>query len=444
MALRGFDEYDITLGDEMRGERASRNKSLANAEADLCIRASLIEAIENCDLSAFPNQSVVAGYVRSYARYLGMNPEQCYHRFCAESGFRSPVAVLVSATPKSAMTTTKTPSAFAAIPDPFAPKPRAPERAETAPQVRPVDPLAQKAPAPRLEEAAPRPAEPRAPKAAVSALAQSRFAAPPTPNRIRARISLSGIASGLALVGLVVGLSFGGYALIQDIQRVGFAPLPEAPAVVADAPLIRAPQIDIGLIERPSASAYQADGVLAAMSAEAELLPPILPSRDGPISAINPATSGVFVPIEVVEPRAGGPGHEPPLDLAAEASDDPMAPPAPPPGILVHAAGEAWVRVQDGEDDVIFEGILTAGQQFALPPLLSAPILRTGNAGAIYVVIDGAPYGPVGGLGRVVKNVSLLATDVRGAIPEANLSVTEGAAEPIESPQRRAAFEPVN
>ena len=35
MELRGFDSYNISLGDEMRGERASLGKSLEQAEADL-------------------------------------------------------------------------------------------------------------------------------------------------------------------------------------------------------------------------------------------------------------------------------------------------------------------------------------------------------------------------------------------------------------------------
>ena len=96
MELRGFDAFEVTLGDEMRGERASLGKSLEDAERDLRIKAHMIVAIENCDLSGFPNQSVIAGYVRSYARYLGMNAEDCYQRFCDESGYRSPAALMSS------------------------------------------------------------------------------------------------------------------------------------------------------------------------------------------------------------------------------------------------------------------------------------------------------------------------------------------------------------
>jgi len=88
--LRGFDSYKVTLGDEMRGERASLGKSLAESERDLRIKSRIIEAIENCDLSGFPNHIIIPGYVRSYARYLGMNPGTTFKRFCEESGYVSP------------------------------------------------------------------------------------------------------------------------------------------------------------------------------------------------------------------------------------------------------------------------------------------------------------------------------------------------------------------
>ena len=175
MELRGFDSYPITLGDEMRGERASLGKSLEDAERDLRIKARLIVAIENCDLEGFPNKGVVPGYVRSYARYLGMDPEDCYQRFCQESGFQSPATAMLGA---------------------------GGSRAQQAP-VRGFG----------------------------AELARSRFAAPPMRNRFQARVSLGALTSTAALLALIAGLGYGGYALLQDIQRVGFAPIPEAPVI---------------------------------------------------------------------------------------------------------------------------------------------------------------------------------------------------------------------
>ena len=73
---------DVPLGDLMRGERATMGKSLQDVEADLRIRASYIAAIENADLTVFTSRGFIAGYVRSYARYLGLDPEWVFSRFC--------------------------------------------------------------------------------------------------------------------------------------------------------------------------------------------------------------------------------------------------------------------------------------------------------------------------------------------------------------------------
>ena len=83
-----FDGFEMRLGDMMRGERATMGKSLLDVQRELRIRASYVAAIENCDPAVFPNPSFIAGYVRSYARYLGMDPDWTFHRFCEESGFQ--------------------------------------------------------------------------------------------------------------------------------------------------------------------------------------------------------------------------------------------------------------------------------------------------------------------------------------------------------------------
>lgn len=378
MRLRGYDEYEVTLGDAMRGERASLGKTLSDVENDLRIRSKVIRAIEDCDLDGFPNASVVPGYVRSYSRYLGMDPDECYSKFCAESGFRSPAAAF-----DGAVSSGRRGAAAAAV----------------------------------------------APREAASALTESRFALPPAPARLGSSINLGGLTSAMALVALIAGLGYGGYSLLQDLQRVGFAPLPEAPEVVAEAPRIGLPQTESGLLRRPDANDYQGDGILAAVS-PADLAPP-MPARDGPISAIDPATSGVFVAPRQAEPE---PVTAPILTVResasiAEAVATASGPPAPdggvilgggPPQVFVHATETAWIRVRDGESAVIFQGILNAGERFQVPERTIRPTLRAGNAGAVYVFVDAAAYGPIGNPGGVVKNLSLHADDVARQIPQAS------------------------
>jgi hypothetical protein len=330
----------------------------------------------------------VAGYVRSYARYLGLDREDCYRRFCAESGFRSPVSAL-DGLDRPAQSSNGLQNIVAA-------------------------------------------------GAAVgSGLTQSRFAVRSAPARLSARISLGGLTSVLAMLGLIAGLGYGGYALLQDIQRVGFAPLPEAPEVVAEAPLITPPTVEGGLLRRPDADAYQGDGVLAHI-APAELPPPALPARDGPISAIDPATSGLFRDRDPAlsngpAPTAAERSAEADAIFAAVADAEPVlaetelaepvlaeTAPAGPPKVVIHATDDAWIRVRDGNAAVEFEGILAAGEQFEVPERITAPVLRAGNAGAVYVLVDGAPYGPVGSSDRVLKNLSLRAADIERRVPQAS------------------------
>ena len=389
MELRGFDSYPVMLGDEMRGERASLGKSLEDAERDLRIKARQIVAIENCDLEAFPNKGVVAGYVRSYARYLGMDPEDCYQRFCQESGFQSPATLMLGG-------------------GGIYGRPQLPVRGFGA------------------------------------ELARSRFAAPPMRNRFQARISLGALTSTAALLALIAGLSYGGYALLQDIQRVGFAPIPQAPAVVAEAPLIAAPAID-ETSALPDARDYQGGGIFAAVAMPVQLQPVEQLRRDGPISAINPQTAGVFVP-EPQEIRASY-ARAPRIDSADDAirlaeledgvtaepvqaaeidatleegSDADVAPEATPAiaAVTLHAAEDAWIRVRE-RDNVIFEGILAAGQHYELPSRVDAPVLRAGNAGGLFVFVDGVAYGPLGPRGHIAREVSLSAEDVRETMPQA-------------------------
>src|SRR5688572_33406426 len=88
--LRSFDDYQLRLGDLMRGERATLGKSLLDVQRELKIKAAYIAAIENADPSAFDTPGFIAGYVRSYARYLNMDPDWAFETFCRESGFSTP------------------------------------------------------------------------------------------------------------------------------------------------------------------------------------------------------------------------------------------------------------------------------------------------------------------------------------------------------------------
>ncbi|QIE54875.1 helix-turn-helix domain-containing protein [Pikeienuella piscinae] len=392
--LRGFDSYELRLGDEMRGERASMGKSLLDVQRELRIRADYIAAIEDADASAFPFAGFAAGYVRSYARYLDMDGDDVYRRFCAESGFEGVGAGL-----------TLTPRERAAEPEPCAPVAASGQGSK--------------------------PANGAADRAVISTMFMKSNA---SAARVDFGSSLRGLASVAVLAVLVGGLGYGGWSLLQDLQRLGFAPLPTAPEVLVTAPDIFAPA-EVAATRPVDGVARRDDArvTLASIYAAQEAAAPVVAPRDGPISSIDPKSAGIYAlptpqstPVVVDEP-AGGATILPDDHRLARAFDsvqeESVAPamPAPPArqGVDVFATADAWVRVRDGERRVLFTGILGPGERFTLPEGATAPQLRAGNAGAVYILVDGAAFGPLGEGPQVAKNVDLKPDAVRAAYPEA-------------------------
>ena len=167
-----FLDDDTRLGDLMRGERATLGKSLLDVQRELRIRASYVAAIENCDISAFDTPSFIAGYVRSYARYLGMDPDWTFRRFCQESGFQPSHGMAASAS---------------------GPKPAR----------RPSDPA--------------------------EALANPRALFIPQERSFWADVEPRAIGAVLVLLAVIAGLGYGGWAVLQEVQRVTLLPGDDLP-----------------------------------------------------------------------------------------------------------------------------------------------------------------------------------------------------------------------
>ena len=74
------------LGADLQRARLARGLSLADVSASLRLRAAYLEAIENDRREALPGPVYANGYVRSYAAYLGMDPDAAVRRFKKEAG----------------------------------------------------------------------------------------------------------------------------------------------------------------------------------------------------------------------------------------------------------------------------------------------------------------------------------------------------------------------
>jgi cytoskeletal protein RodZ len=83
------------LGDEFRAAREARHLSLSDVSEQIHIRSVYLESIENEDWSAIAAPVYVRGFVRTYARFLGLDPDlavQQYNAAIGDSGSSSPAA----------------------------------------------------------------------------------------------------------------------------------------------------------------------------------------------------------------------------------------------------------------------------------------------------------------------------------------------------------------
>lgn len=360
---KGFDDFDLRLGDVMRGERATLGKSLLDVQRELKIKAAYIAAIENADISAFETQGFVAGYVRSYARYLGMDPDQAFQRFCKESNFE--VAHGMSAAASSAV--------------------RAVPRARNTQEFR--HPLANPTFIPRGES-------------------------------FLSRIEPGAVGSVFVLAALIGAIGYGGYSVLQEVQRVQLAPVEQTPSVMAEIDPLDNVTATAALVlaqPKPASKADQAvemaanDPVLAASGGDRLYRPqaldvPVLTSRDGPIAAIDPRNKPVTTaPAESVQVAQAQlvEGAEPVVDAGVQVVAQAQ------PGVELIAVRPAWVRVQAKNGTVLFEKTLNAGERWVVPNLEEPPVLRAGNSGAVYFAVNGQTYGPAAKGAQVVKNVAL-------------------------------------
>ncbi len=375
----GFDSFDLRLGDLMRGERATLGKSLLDVQRELKIKASYIAAIENADVKAFETPSFIAGYVRSYARYLGMNPDEAFAAFCRESDF-APVHGLAAGASKPI----ETKSEFAG------------------------DPLAN-------------------PNASFVPRQASVFEG----------IEPGAVGSVAVLVALVGVLSFGGWSLLRQIQKVNFAPVEQSVGVVEDLQgldgsgsmaLAYASGATNGLVTPPSAEA------LDRLYRPEALDVPVLIARDGPISSLDPSEVGVLAdastsPRAFTLPVANVDANSLAIDAAvmqvasaAGVSDGPRVFGPNAPEVAIFAVRPSWVRVQAADGSVILEKILDAGEEYVLPKTENPPILRTGNAGSVYFAVNGTAYGPAGEGAAVVKNIALAPDALSSHYAQADLN----------------------
>lgn len=368
----GFDAYDLRLGDVMRGERATLGKSLLDVQRELKIKATYVAAIENSDPSAFESPSFIAGYVRSYARYLGMDPEWAFEKFCNESNYTTAHGMSSMASSSAAV--------------------KAERAARQKRENR--DPLAD-------------------PNATFVPRRESRFA----------HIDLGAIGSILVLVVLIGGIGYGGWSILQEVQRVQFAPVEQSPGIAASVDPLASSEEIAAVADQSTGLVAPTPDALDRLYRPQALEVPVMVARDGPIAALDPRSGGTFAPDESV--NASDTFRELAGLNAPDLSPDPnviRVVEGGVPEVSIFAVRPAWVRIKSADGTVIFEKVMDAGEKFVLPKTEEPPLLRTGYAGTVYFAVNGQTYGPAGEGASVVSKVALGEDEIKASYALADLS----------------------
>ena len=391
--LRGFDDFELCLGDIMRGERATMGKSLLDVQRELKIKATYISAIENTDPAAFDTPGFVAGYVRSYARYLGLDPEWAFTTFCEEGDF----TVSHGMSPAASVKTDKSPGVKKS-------------KAITDKPAHMRDPFTDPS---------------------VSYL--------PKGEAIMSGIEPRAIGSIAVLLVLLGGIGYGGWAVLQEVQKVRLTPVDQTPEVLADLdPLSSAILSSEDTASDVTAAVAPVTETFDRLSRPQALDVPVLAARDGPIASIDPNTVGTYAPSPGEGFIASRPARPENLPYAvpgtpSAATDDVLTRldtdnsigalqivEASGPSVSLLAVRPSWVRIRGADGTVIFEKILDAGEEFEVPLNEEPATLRAGNAGSLYFAVNGETYGPAGDGPSVIRGVVLAPDALRETYSVAN------------------------
>ncbi len=366
---------DLAL--RMRQAREALGFSLIEAERVTKIRRKYLEAIEAGDFAQLPDGPPSRGFIKNYARYLGLDSERSLSDFEAEVGvpvlqLKDPVPPMpprTRAVSKLTQTTMPELKWRGAMPnDESADLDTLAEgRAVLANEAMARDGTTGRAmviqPDKRLRASgsvfrlkkSQGPFEEYDPNLMTSRGARQPFASLRKPAWIR---NLPYVLGGIAALALIV---FAGWLVLP---RVGDA---------------------LGSIELPSQAAAEAPAAAPAgdqPQIAITFVAPLPATTDGQsapeaISTVAPAIIGTALPVPTVAPLPGGG-----VQLALDARE------------------RAWVRVKV-DDNVVFEGIPPIGPGTPFNASDNVQI-ETGNAGAFDVILNGTRIGPLGARNETV------------------------------------------
>ena len=409
--IRGRDAPSI--GAELRDARLKLGQELADVASVLRIRRVFLEAIEEDHFDQLPGAPYATGFVRAYAGHLGLDADEVVRCFKEQaSGLERqtdlafPEVITESRIPRGAIllisvvlvvtayggwyylstNNISISEIIPAVPEKLAslvlgegPGAPAPDAAPTAEAGAPEPATAPAAPDAGAgeQEAASAPVKEEEPKATAkppAAAAAGRAEPGPEGSSPSELAATSPPPPETASTSAPEPSSRGGAGAMPAATAPSDEGGGEAPALPAPEPFASSPE---ALAIEP-ASQTRSAAVTAAPAATRLPLTgvPEIP-RVPPQSAALPER----------QPRVYGEGN----------SDS---------RVILRATRDSWIQVHGADDVLLLTRILRAGDSYRVPNRTGLT-LRTGNAGALEILVDGEPVPPIGSFGAVRRDVSL-------------------------------------
>jgi cytoskeleton protein RodZ len=193
-------------------------------------------------------------------------------------------------------------------------------------------------------------------------------------------------------------------AVPEELQRAAQGDTTSPPADATPPPATAAPAPRPSSAATPSPAPRLSSGLLAPQgSALAPAVPTGGPASRGIVA--SPAVAALPQPAAPVPPAGTDNARELPT-ARLDATAAPAGGAKPGEHIDIRALTDCWIQVRSGSDQsIVFSRVLKAGETFHVPR--AGLILRTGNAGALALLVDGKPVPALGGIGAQRRNVTL-------------------------------------
>lgn len=340
------------VGHSLKVVRERRGLALADVSARLRIRRPYLEAIEAGRFGELPGAVYVSGFLRQYAEFLGLDPDQILKTYQSEADGQVQRVVLNFPLPRPEERTPRLWLVVGALVVAGIVYVLWYRHQET---LRVGQDLIQAVPA-RLADLVPSP-QPIAP------------AVIPPPA----------------------------------------APVPSTPVPSTPAPAVL-PPAPVAVASAPAASPATESTPAPVLPAPAASAPAV-PAAAPPVASAPVPAAAAPSPAVETPPAPAAPASPP--ARAADASPTPAAAPASfgaadagNSRIRVEATGPAWIQVRGPNNEQVFTRLLNAGERYVVPAREGLTLL-TGNAGAVRIVVDGQPLPPFGAEGEVKRGIPL-------------------------------------